>query len=96
MSEEKRILILEPDPTDAEIISMQIRKPGIPLNTRRVGTRDMFDGIMAEFRPDIVIADTSTPRCDVLALVRQYRAETPASSGLSSRGRVPRMWRWNR
>ena len=48
MSEEKRILILEPDPTDAEIISMQIRKPGIPLNTRRVGTRDMFDGIMAK------------------------------------------------
>ena len=77
MSEEKRILILEPDPTDAEIISMQIRKPGIPLNTRRVGTRDMFDGIMAEFRPDIVIADTSTPRCDVIALVRQHRAENP-------------------
>lgn len=77
MSEEKRILILEPDSTDAEIINMQIRKLGIPLNTRRAGTREMFDRIMAEFAPDIVIADTSTPRCDVLALVRQHRLENP-------------------
>ena len=77
MSEEKRILILEPDPTDAEIIIMQLRKPGISLNTRRVGTKDMFDRIMAEFMPDIVIADTSMPRCDVLALVRQHRLENP-------------------
>jgi hypothetical protein len=77
MPEEKRILILEPDPTDAEIISMQLRKPGIPLSTRRVGTKDMFDRILAEFRPDIVIADTSMPRCDVLALVRQHRLENP-------------------
>ena len=77
MSEEKRILILEPDPTDAELIIMQIRKPGIPLNTRRVGTKDMFARTLVEFRPDIVIADTAMPRCDVLALVRQHRLENP-------------------
>ncbi len=77
MPEEKRILILEPDPTDAEVIAMQLRKSGLPLSTRRVGTKDMFESTMAEFRPDVVIADTSTPRCDVLALVRQHRQEHP-------------------
>jgi hypothetical protein len=77
MSEEKRILILEPDPTDAEVIVMQLRKSGLPLNSRRVGTKDMFDRIMAEYRPAIVIADSSVPRCDVLALVRQHRLENP-------------------
>jgi two-component system cell cycle sensor histidine kinase/response regulator CckA len=77
MSEENRILILEPDPTDAEVIVMQIRKSGLPVTSRRVGTKDMFDRIMAEFRPAIVIADSSVPRCDVLALVRQHRLENP-------------------
>lgn len=77
MSEEKRILILEPDPTDAEVIVMQLRKSDLPLNSRRVGTKDMFDRIMAEFMPDIVIADTSMPRCDVMALVRQHKLENP-------------------
>ena len=77
MSEEKKILILEPDPTDAEVIVMQLRKSDLPLNSRRVGTKDMFDRIMAEFMPDIVIADTSMPRCDVMALVRQHKLENP-------------------
>ena len=73
MSEEKKILILEPDPTDAEVIVMQLRKSDLPLNSRRVGTKDMFDRIMDEFMPDIVIADTSMPRCDVMALMRQHK-----------------------
>jgi two-component system cell cycle sensor histidine kinase/response regulator CckA len=77
MSDEKRILILEPDPTDAEVIVMQLRKSGVPLTSRRVGTKDMFDTILAEFRPDIVVADSAVPRCDVLALVRQHRIESP-------------------
>jgi PAS domain S-box-containing protein len=77
MPDEKRILILEPDPTDAEVIVMQLRKSGIPLTSRRVGTKDMFDRILAEFRPDIVVADSAVPRCDILALVRQHRLENP-------------------
>ncbi len=77
MTDEKRILILEPDPTDAEVIIMQLRKAGVPLNSRRVGTKDMFDRIMAEYRPDIVVADSVVPRTDVIALVRQQRADNP-------------------
>ena len=77
MPEERRILILEPDPTDAEVIVMQLRKSGLPLTSRRVGTKDMLDRIMAEFRPDIVVADSAVPRCDVIALVRQHRLENP-------------------
>ena len=77
MAEEKRVLILEPDSTDAEVIVMQLRKAGLALTSRRVGTKDMLDRIVAEFRPDIVIADTAVPRCDVLALVRQQRIDNP-------------------
>ncbi|HTY59912.1 MAG TPA: PAS domain S-box protein, partial [Bacteroidota bacterium] len=77
MADEKRVLILEPDPTDAEVIVMQLRKAGLPLTSRRVGTKEMFDRIMAEFRPDIVVADSAVPRTDVFALVREQRLVNP-------------------
>ena len=82
MSEEKRVLILESDPTDAEIIVMQLRKTGLPLNSRRVGTRDMIDRILEEYRPDLVIANTAVPRLDVPALIRKHREENPSTRWL--------------
>jgi hypothetical protein len=78
MSDEKRILIFEPVPTDAELIELQVRKAGVPQITRRAGTKDLFDRMMAEFHPDLVIAEYSIPRCDVLALLRRHREEDPA------------------
>ncbi|HTS00875.1 MAG TPA: response regulator, partial [Bacteroidota bacterium] len=77
MAEEKRVLILEPDPTDAEVIVMQLRKAGLPLNSRRVGTRDMFDRVLEEYRPDLVIVNSAVPRLNIAALIRKYRQETP-------------------
>ncbi len=77
MSDDKRILIFEPVPTDAELIELQIRKAGVPQITRRVGTRELFDRMIGEFRPELVIADHAIPRCDVLALMRQSREEYP-------------------
>ncbi|HUI10166.1 MAG TPA: PAS domain S-box protein [Bacteroidota bacterium] len=77
MPEEKRVLILEPDPTDAEVIVMQLRKTGLPLNSRRVGTRDMFERVLEEYRPDLVIANGAVPRLDISALIRRHRQEHP-------------------
>lgn len=77
MSDDKRILIFEPVPTDAELIELQIRKAGVPQITRRVGTRELFDRMIAEFHPDLVIAEHAIPRCDVLALMRKSREEYP-------------------
>ncbi|HTO93756.1 MAG TPA: PAS domain S-box protein [Bacteroidota bacterium] len=77
MPEEKRVLIFEPDPTDAEVIVMQLRKAGLPLNSRRVGTKDMFDRILEEYRPDLVIANSAVPRLNIPALIRRHRQENP-------------------
>ena len=77
MPEEKRVLILEPDPTDAEVIVMQLRKAGLPLNSRRVGTRDMFDRVLEEYRPDLVIVNSAVPRLNIPALIRKQRQENP-------------------
>jgi len=57
---------------------MQLRKTGLPLNSRRVGTRDVFDRVLEEYRPDLVIANSSIPRLDIGALIRKYRRENPA------------------
>jgi PAS domain S-box-containing protein len=78
MSEDKRILIFEPVPTDAELIEMQIRKAGIHHTSRRISTKDLFQRTVAEFQPDLIIAEYAIPRCDVLDLLRRSREEEPA------------------
>ena len=78
MEHDKRVLIFEPIPTDAEFIDLQIRKSGIPQTLKRIATRDMFEKTVAEFAPDLIVADYSIPRCDVLALLRHHRAENPS------------------
>lgn len=77
MPKESRILILEPVPIDAEVIDLQIRKAGVPFSARRVGTKEMFDRAFSEFKPNLVIAEHATPRCNVLGMVRLSREEHP-------------------
>jgi len=71
------ILILEPVPTDAEIIDLQLRKAGFPFSSKRVATKDLFEKAFGEFSPDIVIADQSVTRFDVLERIRKSKRETP-------------------
>jgi len=39
MDDSKRILVIEPVPTDAELIELQIRKSGVPLTVKRMPQR---------------------------------------------------------
>jgi hypothetical protein len=77
MDDSKRILVIEPVPTDAELIELQIRKSGVPLTVKRIATKDLIEGMLAEFLPDLIVVDNAVPRCDVPALIRKGREEHP-------------------
>jgi len=56
-----RILILEDNPTDAELIEHELRKGEIVFQSKRVETRDDFISQIEEFTPQIILADYKLP-----------------------------------
>ena len=77
MSRETRILLLVHDPTDAEVIEMQLRKAHIRCTTQRVGAKDQFLSAVRSVTPDCIIADASIPRLDVTGLMSTVHNEHP-------------------
>lgn len=60
-TEELRILLLEDVPSDAELTEVELREAGLRFALQRVDTRDGFTRSLAEFKPDIVLADYKLP-----------------------------------
>ena len=77
MSREPRILLLLHDPTDAEVIEMQLRKAHIRCSIQRVGAKDQFMSAVRSAPPDCVVADTAIPRLDLSALMANVRSDYP-------------------
>lgn len=72
-----KILILEDVPTDAELMQRALRHDGIVLTAKRVDTEQDFTAALAEFSPDIVLADFKLPTYDGLSAVTFVRREYP-------------------
>ncbi|TLY32615.1 MAG: PAS domain S-box protein [Ignavibacteria bacterium] len=56
-----RILILEDDPSDAELAESTLRRGSIEFTARRVDTKEAFLRALDEFSPDVILADYSVP-----------------------------------
>ena len=56
-----RLLIVEDDPTDAELAIRELRKSGFDPQFRRVDSREAFLKGLAEDRPDVIIYDHNLP-----------------------------------
>jgi signal transduction histidine kinase len=56
-----RVLIVEDDPTDAELVIRELRKSGFDPHVHRVDTREAFMSALAEDRPDVIIYDHNLP-----------------------------------
>src|SRR5690348_3649386 len=69
-----RVLIVEDDPTDAELAVCDLRKTGFDPQFRRVDTRDAFLHGLAEQAPNVIIYDHNLPHfssSEALQLTRQ-------------------------
>lgn len=75
-----RILNLEDNPLDSELIQAQIEAEWPDAEFLRVDTREAFLQALAEFRPDLVISDYNVPGFDgrsALQIVRHHHPEIP-------------------
>ena len=74
MSTLLRILLLEDNPSDAELNQHALRKAGIGLQALRVEREEAYLKALVDFRPDLILADYSLPNFDGLKALRLLRA----------------------
>ena len=75
-----RLLHLEDDPVDAELITTTLTEGNIPCQSQLVDTRQAFVAALKEGRMDLILADYSIPGFDgmtALMLARQHCPDVP-------------------
>ncbi len=75
-----RLLHLEDNPIDAELITTTLMEGDIPCQSQLVDTRQAFVAALKEGRMDLILADYSIPGFDgmtALALARQHCPDVP-------------------
>lgn len=56
-----RVLLVEDEPLDAELITDEMRNDGLSIETRLVDDEAGFRAAIGEFQPDVVVSDLSMP-----------------------------------
>jgi DNA-binding NarL/FixJ family response regulator len=73
-----RILMLEDNAADAELITHELDRAGIGCVTQRVETEGAFVEALRAFEPDLVLCDHGLARYNTMAALRTARSERPA------------------
>lgn len=77
MSEKIRLLMLEDNVTDAELMETVLRREGLDFSLRRVDTREAFLQELKELQPDLVLADYTLLAFDGLSALALAQEEVP-------------------
>ncbi|HEX9155040.1 MAG TPA: response regulator, partial [Nitrospira sp.] len=75
-----RLLHLEDDPIDTELVAATLTEAGLACVAHRVDTRSTFLAALQEGNIDLILADYSIPGFDgmsALELARQQRPDVP-------------------
>src|SRR3954468_9665428 len=80
MGEPHKLLIVEDVASDAKLALLELERAGLAHDARRVDTEADFRREIADFRPELILADFRMPRYDglsALALARELCPEVP-------------------
>ena len=80
MTERFKVLIVEDDPFDADLLLRELKKNEFIFTSEIVQTRESFETALENFLPDIILSDYSLPRFDGITAfnIKQVRApDTP-------------------
>jgi len=69
-----KILHVEDDPNDADLIERHLKKSNIQCDVKVVSSADDYIFALKEFHPDIVLSDQCIPNCDSLDALQILRA----------------------
>lgn len=64
MTNSIKILILEDNQSDAELLQRELKKSGLIFSSEIVQTREEFENALDNFKPDIILSDYSLPSFD--------------------------------
>ncbi len=74
------ILILEDNPSDAELVQFEMQEAGITFTSKLVATEEDFIRELQEFKPDLILSDYDLPiynGASALAEAKKRRPDTP-------------------
>ena len=77
MGQHLKVLIVEDQATDAELLQYDMRRAGLEFTARRVETQEAFERALEEFEPDLILSDFSMPSFDGLSALALAQARTP-------------------
>jgi DNA-binding NarL/FixJ family response regulator len=76
----RRVLLLEDDVRDAELVTYALQRSTPDVDVRRVDTESAFSEALESFQPDVVLSDRGVPgfsSLSALHLTQAQRPETP-------------------
>ncbi len=74
-----RILLLEDDPGDAELITSALQRNAMTAEVRHVDSAERFEHALVEFAPDVVLYDFGANGMTSLVALRMAREKRPDS-----------------
>jgi diguanylate cyclase (GGDEF)-like protein/PAS domain S-box-containing protein len=72
-----RVVMVEDNPTDVELILRQIRRDGLDVVSQVAADEHSFRRALAEFAPNLILSDFSLPQFDGLSALRIAREAVP-------------------
>ncbi len=76
MTSPLKILMLEDDPTDAEIVQWSLND-AFPCQFQVVANKEAYFSALEEFRPDLVLADNALPRFSAREALEELNQRSP-------------------
>ncbi len=77
MIADTRILIVEDNESDADLLCRELKKSGLKFIAEVVQTRMGFEQALVNFKPDIILSDYSLPAFDAVTAFRIKQATHP-------------------
>lgn len=74
-----RVLLVEDEPADAELVERELRRAGFACTVRRAETEGGVKEGLESFAPQVVLADFSLPGFDALRVLDLVRERAPAT-----------------
>ena len=78
MKKKIKILILEDNPTDAELIKHECTELNLGVKFQKVDTKELFLDSIKSFNPDIILSDYSLPQFDGMSALRLAKKHAPS------------------
>jgi len=76
MTDNIRVLMIEDNPSDADLVKRELKKNGLLFTSETVQTRETFEAALGDFLPDIILSDFNLPSFNGNAAfsIRQHMA----------------------